>query len=253
MLSRTLAVLIPALLLSLAAPDAARGQGLTPQQQKQVEDIVRQYLLKNPEVLIEAINNLRAKEEAEEVKGIGDIIAKRRDEIERDPTSPVAGNPKGDVTLVEFFDYRCGYCKRVHDTVQNVLKSDGNVRFVYKEFPVLGPESMFAARVAIAAFKIAPDKYVALHNRLMALSARAINEETAMAEVKAVGLKPETVRQKMQDPSVLKEIERTQELAEALRIRGTPSFVIGDAMIPGAIDEESLKQAIAAARAKKKS
>jgi protein-disulfide isomerase len=242
------AVAASALALLLAAPSVARGQTLSPEQKKQVEDIIRQYLLKNPEVLVEAINNLRTKEEAEEAKGVGDAIAKRRDEIERDPASPVGGNAKGDVTLVEFFDYRCGYCKRVHDTVQNVLKSDGNIRFVYKEFPVLGPESMFAARAAIAAFKLAPDKYVPLHNRLMALSARAVNEDSVMAEVKAVGLKPEAVRQKMQDPSVLKDIERTQELAEALRIRGTPSFVVGDMLIPGATDEESLKQAIAAAR-----
>lgn len=254
MLSRIFrAAAAPALAVLLVVPSLAWGQALSPEQKKQVEDIVRQYLLKNPEVLVEAINNLRTKEEAEEAKGIGDAIAKRRDAIERDPASPVGGNAKGDVTLVEFFDYRCGYCKRVHGTVQSVLKSDGNVRFVYKELPVLGPESMFASRAAIAAFKIAPDKYVALHNRLMALSARAINEETVMAEVKAVGLTPEAVRQKMQDPSVLKEIERNQELAESLRIRGTPSFVVGDILIPGETDEESLKQAIAAARAKKKS
>ena len=247
------AAIMPALALLLACPTGAAAQGLSPEQKKQVEEIVRQYLLKNPEVMIEAINNLRTKEEAEEAKNLGATLASRREEIERDSASPVAGNPKGDVTMVEFFDYRCGFCKRVHDTVQNVIKSDGNIRFVYKEFPVLGPESMFAARAAIAAFKVAPDKYVAVHNRIMALSARAINEETVMAEVKAAGLDPKAVRQKMQDPSVLKDIERTQELAEALRIRGTPSFVIGDTLIPGATDEESLKQAVAAARARKKS
>jgi protein-disulfide isomerase len=242
------AAVLPVLVLLLALPTVAAGQGLSPEQKKQVEDIIRQYLLKNPEVMIEAINNLRTREEAEEAKNLGNALASRREDIERDPASPVAGNPKGDVTLVEFFDYRCGYCKRVHETVRNVLKSDGNIRFVFKEFPVLGPESMFAARAATAVFKLASDKYPALHDRIMALSARAINEESVMAEVKAIGLKPETVRQKMQDPSVLKEIERTHELAEALRIRGTPSFVVGDTLIPGATDEESLKQAVAAAR-----
>lgn len=247
------AVVMPVLALLLAIPTVAAAQGLSPEQKKQVEEIVRQYLLKNPEVMIEAINNLRTREEAEESKNLETALASRRADIERDPASPVAGNPKGDVTVVEFFDYRCGFCKRVHDTVQNVIKNDGNIRFVYKEYPVLGPESMFAARAAIAVFKLAPDKYSALHNRIMALSARSIGEEAVMAEVKAVGLKPETVRQKMQDPAVLKDIERTHELAEALRIRGTPSFIIGDMLIPGATDEASLKSAVAAARNKKKS
>ena len=251
------AVTVPALALLLAslawAPASASNHVLSPAQKKQVEDIVRQYLLQNPEIMIEAINNLRTREEAEEAKGIETTLAGRREDIERDPASPVAGNPKGDVTLVEFFDYRCGFCKRVHETVQTLVKSDGNIRFVYKEFPVLGPESLFAARAALAAFKLAPGKYSALHDRIMALPSRAISEDSVMAQVREAGLDPKAVRQRMDDPAILKEIERTQELAEALRIRGTPSFVVGDTLIPGATDEETLKKAVAAARAKKKS
>jgi protein-disulfide isomerase len=247
---------VPALALLLAAqawPARASDHALSPTQKKQVEEIVRQYLLKNPEVMVEAINSLRAREESEEAKSTQEIIAKRQADLERDPASPVAGNPKGDVTLVEFFDYRCGYCKRVHETVQGVIKKDGNVRFVYKEFPVLGPESMFAARAALAAFKLAPGKYPALHEKIMALPSRSIDEENVMAQIAAVGLDPKVVRKRMEDPAIMKEIERTQELAETLRIRGTPSFVVGDMLIPGATDEETLRQAIAAARAKKKS
>ena len=236
-----------------AAPALASNHALSPAQKKQVEEIIRQFLLQNPEVMVEGINNLRAKEEDDQAKSIGTIIESRRADLERDPASPVAGNPKGDVTLVEFFDYRCGYCKRVHETVQSVVKKDGNIRFVYKEFPVLGPESVLAARAALAAFKLAPAKYTALHEKIMALPTRAIDEESVLAQVGAVGLDVKAVRQKMQDPAILKEIERTQELAEALRIRGTPSFIVGDMLIPGATDEETLKQAIAAARAKKKS
>jgi protein-disulfide isomerase len=253
----TRAIAVPALALLLAShaatPADASDQGLSPAQKKQVEEIIRQYLLQNPEVMVEAINNLRTREEAEEAKGIETTLAGRREVIERDPASPVSGNAKGDVTLVEFFDYRCGFCKRVHDTVQTLVKNDGNIRFVYKEFPVLGPESLFAARAALAAFKIAPGKYPALHDRIMALPSRTVGEESVMAQVGAVGLDPKAVRQRMQDPAILKEIERTQELAEALRIRGTPSFVVGDTLIPGATDEETLKKAVAAARAKKKS
>ncbi|MSO85173.1 MAG: DsbA family protein [Rhodospirillales bacterium] len=252
-----LVLAVPALALLLAAqawtPAGASDHALSPAQKKQVEEVIRQYLLKNPEVMGEAINSLRAREETEEAQSTQEIIAKRQADIERDPAAPVAGNPKGDVTLVEFFDYRCGFCKRVHETVQAVIKKDGNVRFVYKEFPVLGPESMFAAHVALAAFKLAPGKYPALHEKIMALPSRSIDEENVMAQVGAVGLDPKAVRQKMQDPAILKEIERTQELAEALRIRGTPSFIVGDILIPGATDEDTLEKAIAAARAKKKS
>ena len=252
-----LALAVPALALLLAAqawtPAGASNHALSPAQKKQVEEVVRQYLLKNPEVMVEAINNLRTREESEEAQSTQEIIAKRQADIERDPAAPVSGNPKGDVTLVEFFDYRCGFCKRVHETVQAVIKKDGNIRFVYKEFPVLGPESMFAARAALAAFKLAPGKYPALHEKIMALPSRSVDEENVMAQVSAVGLDPKAVRKRMEDPAILKEIERTQELAEALRIRGTPSFVVGDMLIPGATDEETLKQAIAAVRAKKKS
>ncbi len=240
--------------LALLHPDPARAAGdeLSPAQKKQVEEIVRQYLLKNPEVLIEALNTLRTREEAEEAKGQGDAIAGRRAELERDPASPVGGNPKGDVTLVEFFDYRCGYCKRVHETVQDLLKADGNIRFVYKEFPLLGPESLFAARAALAAFKIAPDKYRALHDKLMAMPSGAVKEDSVMAEVKSVGLDVKAVRQRMDDPAVAKDLERVQGLAQALRLRGTPSFVIGDVLIPGAVDGDTLKKVVAEVRAQKK-
>ena len=244
-----------ALLLAFqpTAPASASSHALTPAQKKQIEEIVRQFLLQNPEVMVEALNNLRTKEEEEQAKSIETIIATRRNDLERDPASPVSGNPKGDVTLVEFFDYRCGYCKRVHETVQTVVKNDGNIRLVYKEFPVLGPESVMAARVALAAFKIAPGKYPALHEKIMALPSRSIDEENVMAQVGAAGIDLKAVRQRMQDPAIQKEIERIQELAEALRIRGTPSFIVGDILIPGATDEATLKQAVAAARAKKKS
>ncbi len=244
-----------AAMLAFLSPDPARAanDNFSPAQKKQVEEIVRQYLLKNPELLIEAINTLRAREEAEEAKGQGDAIASRRAELERDPASPVGGNPKGDVTLVEFFDYRCGYCKRVHETVRDLVKADGNIRLVYKELPLLGPESLFAARAAVAAFKIAPDKYRALHDKLMAMPSGAVKEDNVMAEVKSVGLDVKAVRQRMDDPAVAADLERVQSLAQALRLRGTPSFVVGDILIPGAVDGETLKKVIAEVRAQKKS
>ena len=248
---------LAALVVLLAAfgpgPARAAGDDLSPAQKKQVEEIVRQYLLKNPELLVEAIGALRAREEAEEAKGQGDVIAARRAEIERDPASPVGGNPKGDVTLVEFFDYRCSYCKRVHETVRDLVKADGNIRLVYKELPLLGPESLFAARAAVAAFKIAPDKYRALHDKLMAMPSGAVKEDNVMAEVKSVGLDVKAVRQRMDDPAVAADLERVQSLAQALRLRGTPSFVVGDILIPGAVDGETLKKVIAEVRAQKKS
>ncbi|MBM3566196.1 MAG: DsbA family protein [Alphaproteobacteria bacterium] len=253
--SRPAAIFALAASFALAQPGAARAAGdqLTPAQKKQVEDIVREYLRKNPEAVLEAIHALQAREDAAESKKRETALAEQREILERDPASPVGGNPKGDVTLVEFFDYRCGYCKRVHETVQTLLKADGNIRFVYKELPLLGPESAFAARAALAAFKVAPGKYAPLQDKLMMLAPRGVTEESVIAQVRAVGLDEKAVRAAMNDPAIAKALAQVEALAGALGLQGTPSFVVGDIVIPGATDLDTLKKAVAAARAKKKS
>jgi len=128
-----------------------------------VEALIRRYILENPEVIIESVQRFeRRKQEAERAHQRA-VLASLRDDIENSPTSPVTGNPEGDVTVVEFFDYRCGYCKRVLPAIQELLRTDTGVRYVFKEFPILGPDSVIAARAAVAAWNIDPEKYVAFH------------------------------------------------------------------------------------------
>ena len=155
MLTRSFAAaLISASLVlpSLAAADESKAkQSFTPSQEEAIRKLVKDYLIKNPEVLVEAMQKLREKQQAAERQRVKRALVALRSDIYENPESPVAGNPKGDVTIVEFFDYQCGYCKSVADRVLKTVKDDGNVRLVFKEFPILGAQSVFAAKAALAA------------------------------------------------------------------------------------------------------
>jgi protein-disulfide isomerase len=165
-----------------------------------------------------------------------------------DPQSPIAGNPKGDVTLVEFFDYRCPYCKQVEPALEKLIGDDRQLRFVFKEFPVLGPDSEVAARVALAAKK--QGKYDAFHRAMMTTPGR-IDEATIYKVAGSVGLDVDKVKQDMRSPEIDKELKANLDLGKALDLDGTPSFIVGDTIIPGAISAGDLKQLIADARGKK--
>ncbi len=167
-----------------ASPAAAAEDALSPGQQRAVEEVVRDYLRRNPEVLLEAIEAMRAKRDAEQQATVRKNLVSLRGDLENDPTSPVGGNPRGDVTIVEFFDYQCPYCKRVFPAVQTLLKTDGNIRYVFKEFPILGPQSVVAARAALAAWKLDRDRYVPFHAALMQSTGRP-NERSWTSRRKA--------------------------------------------------------------------
>ena len=140
---------------------------LSPEMRGQIEEVVKSYLLKNPEIIRDASAALAAREEAEKAAAVAKALAGSREALERDPGSPVGGNPRGDVTVVEFFDYNCCYCKRVAPAVKALIKADANVRVVYKEFPILGPSSLLAAKAALAAHR--QGKYVVFHEALFEL------------------------------------------------------------------------------------
>jgi protein-disulfide isomerase len=159
--------------------------------------------------------------------------------------SPVGGNPDGDVTLVEFFDYNCGYCKRVMPAVEAVAEADPNLRIVYKEFPILSEGSMIAARAALASR--AQDLYEPFHEALMGFEGR-IGESEVFAIAEGVGLDVEQLREDMGSDAVTAEIAANMDLARALQINGTPAFVVGDQVIPGAVPQAQLESAIAEAR-----
>jgi protein-disulfide isomerase len=231
---RTLAVLAAALSLSACqkADDAVFGQR------------VHAYLMAHPEVIREAAEKLNADERLAAQKASTDAIAKYRGQLERDPRDFVA-NPDGKVTVVEFFDYRCGYCKLAAPQVVSLIEQNPDVRFVFKEFPIFGEVSDTAAKVALT--REAKTKGVQLYKTLM--SEKALDEAALDRHLAEVGIDAASARKDAQHPLIERQILDTHALAEALKIEGTPAFIVGDTMIPGA-DIAALKAAIAAARAK---
>ena len=233
-----------------AAPMARAADPMNPAQVEQVEKVIRDYLLKNPELIIQAVRGLEERQKREASEMTRELIGKHSKELRQDPDSYVAGNPKGDVTIVEFFDYRCGYCKQVHPVVKNVLRADGKVRLVMKEFPVLGPESVAASRAAVAAFRGQRDKYFAFHDAMMERRG-ALNEAVIMEIAAAVGLNVEKLKTDMKSAEVDRTLRENQKLAQTLGINGTPAFIVGKELLPGAIELDALKESVARARGSK--
>lgn len=227
-----------------AAPAAA---GVDEGDRAAVERIVREYLIANPEVLVEAMQALEQRQQTAADQKARAALKQNRAQIFNDDASPVGGNVKGDVAVVEFFDYNCGYCKAVHDDALKLVKDDGRLRYVYKEFPILGPGSIVAAKAALAAR--AQGKYVEAHNALMSHRGR-LDESAVFRILGDAGLDVTKLKADMEAPAVAKAIESNLLLADKLGIRGTPAFIIGDELAPGAIKLDEMKRMVAEARKK---
>ena len=243
----TVRILLPLLAIAAAAafiPDSRAESPATPGLDREsVRKIVREYLLEHPEVIEEAVRGLRAKRESREQDR---VPAALRDKALRfHPMSPVSGNPEGDVILVEFFDYQCGYCKRSLKPVKDLLETDRQLRVVWKEFPILGPVSRFAARAAMASEQ--QGRYLEFHVAVMG-SRGKLTEDRVMAIAGSVGLDVQRLRRDMEDPAIENYLDETIRLAQVLGIRGTPAFVIGDTLVPGVVSGDRLKELIARAR-----
>jgi len=236
-----------AALLLAAAPAWAANDVLTLGQKQEVREVVRQYLRENPEVLMEAIQTLQTRQEAKERERAEDNLSSLRSELENDPSSPVGGNPNGDVTVVEFFDYRCGFCKSALPSIIELLESDDKIRYVFREYPVLGVESVVAARAALAAWNIDREKYMSFHISLME-SKGELSESKILGLAAKVGLNAKKLRAAMDAPGVEKAIKRNYELGNELGISGTPVFIIGDKLTRGLMSLEDMKKAVAKAR-----
>jgi len=225
---------------------AAAGE-FTPDQKKEIEGIIKDFLANHPDLLMQALQDAEDKIKNEAKDKAAKALADHRQQVFDDPQSPTAGNPKGDVTLVEFFDYRCPYCKQVEPALEKLLQDDKQLRFVYKEFPVLGPDSDLAAHVALAA-KL-QGKYDAFHRALMATPGHP--DEAVIYKVAAsVGLDVDRLKQDSKSPDVDKQLKANLQLGNTLDIDGTPAFIVGTTIVPGAISLEELKQLIANARGK---
>jgi protein-disulfide isomerase len=232
-------------LLAVSLPAFAADDPLTPPQKSAIDQMIHDYLLNHPDVLIEAVKTAQQKNEAMAAEMTQRTIAEKRQELVADPNAPVGGNPKGDATIVEFFDYRCPYCKEVEPSLEALLKEDPQLRIVYKEFPVLGQVSVFAARVAFAARK--QGKYGEFH-RLMMGTKGTIDNDVVLHVAAASGLDLVKLKADMTDPQIDTEIKANYALAEALGIEGTPAFIVGDTLTPGAVDIDTLRQQVATLR-----
>jgi protein-disulfide isomerase len=219
----------------------ARAAEFSPSQKTEIEGIVHSYLLEHPEVLREVSVELEKRQKAEEADLRGRAIAENSQALFNSPFQAVIGNPKGKITLVEFFDYNCGYCKRALSDLVNLVKAEPELRVVLKDFPVLGPNSVEAAQVASAARKqISGEKFFEFHQKLLA-SHGPIGREQALAVAKEVGLDVDRLQKDAKDPSIRAGIEDVMKLADALALTGTPSYVVGDEAVVGAVGFAELK------------
>lgn len=230
-----------AAVMSLGAM-AASAEDLS---EEDVKRLALEAILENPDIVMQAVEILRQRDEQAKAEGAKTVLDQQRDLLERDPNAPVIGNPDGDVTVVEFFDYNCPYCKRAAPIVKGVIAGDGNVRVVYREWPILGEGSVFAARAALAARN--QGKYEEFHWALMGLNGRA-NEASVMKAARALGLDEDKLRADMNAPEVDAHIQVSMDLARGLGFTGTPSFVIGDALAPGLIEQAQMEQLISTVR-----
>ena len=246
---RLLLCLITAATL-LAAPATSQGlEAMTEAERAAFRAEVKAYLLENPEVLIEAMDVLRARQDLVEAKSDAELLQTHAAAIFDDKASYVGGNPEGDITVVEFLDYRCSYCRKANAEVAELVNSDGNIRFVVKEFPILGDDSIASSRFAIAVLQLhgaAP--YGVLHHALMSLRGTP-DTETLSRMASDLGLEPAPILAHMDSAEVTAVIEANHALGEALAISGTPTFVIDGTLLRGYVPLDGMRQIVADERA----
>jgi len=223
------------------------SDAMAPEQKAAFEALIRQYIMDHPDVVVESLQRWQERQKAESEQKAKAALTEHRDLLENNPAAPVAGNVDGDVTIVEFFDYRCGYCKRVFPAIQELIETDGNIRYVFKEFPILGPDSTIASQAAQAVWFVAPDRYLDFHAALMGARG-ALSEDRVLDIAAKVGLDRDAVKKGMGDARVAETLASNLALGRDLGVNGTPAFVIGGQLIPGAIDLDTMKELVAEAR-----
>jgi protein-disulfide isomerase len=229
-------------LVSMSGAAQAFDQG----QKDEIGKIVREYLISHPEVLVEVQQALEKKQTEDRAAQAKAAVKENADAIFNASTDIALGNPQGKTTVVEFFDYNCGYCKRAVTDMDAIIKSNPDVRFVLKEFPILGQDSVDAHKVSFAFKHIAPEKYGEFHRALM--TGEHANEARAIEVAKSLGVTEEALRAKMAEASQDDSVRQTYQLATKLGITGTPSYILGDEAVFGAVGESDLNQKIASVR-----
>jgi protein-disulfide isomerase len=231
-----------ALAALLATPAMAE---MTDAERQAFRDEVRAYLLENPDVLVEALDIYQARQEALAVQADAQLVQDHKDALFNDGTSWVGGNPDGDITLVEFMDYRCGYCRKAFAEVEELVKSDGNIRIIVKQYPILGEQSLLSSQFAIAVKRLhGPEAYKNAHNALISLRADATPETLAQLATD-LGLDPKAILDAMISPEVTAEIQANHALGQAMQINGTPTFVVDGTLLRGYVPLEDMRAIVA--------
>ncbi|HYC16817.1 MAG TPA: DsbA family protein [Pseudolabrys sp.] len=243
-----------AALLAIAVPQASRADEFSASQRGDIERIVREYLVAHPEVIQEAMTELEKRQTAAEAEKHKAAVKQYSENLFTSPRQVVLGNPNGNVTFVEFFDYNCGYCKRAMDDMLTLLKDDPKLKVVLKEFPVLGPGSVEAAQVAVAVRMQdkTGKKYLEFHQKLLGGRGQA-DKARALAVAKDIGLDMGRLDKDLASPEVKATLQESFKLAEALGLNGTPSYVIGEDVVVGAVGLDALKEKVNTSRCGKPS
>lgn len=220
---------------------------VSPEQRKAIEQIVREYLVANPEVLIEAMHEYETRQQAAAAAQAKQVVAQKKSQIYNSPNDVVLGNPNGDVTVVEFFDYNCGWCKKAIDEIAKLVKTDPKVRVVMKELPIFGgPNSQMAAKAAMASIRQSQAKYWEFHQALM--RERQVTKDNLFSIAERVGLDVARLKTDMADPKIEASIKETIALAQSLGIDGTPGFMVDARINPGYMPLEQINEMIADVR-----
>lgn len=213
----------------------------------EIEKIVREYLLEHPEVVADALNELNRREQAAAEAARLQVLTDSADVLFNSTRQVVLGNPAGSTTLVEFFDYNCGYCKRAHGDMVKLINENPDLRFVLKEFPVLGQGSVEAAQVAVAVNTVAPEKYYDFHEKLL-LSRGQANRASALAAAREIGIDEDSLMAAMATDEAGQTIEEVYSIANRLGLTGTPSYVVGTEVVMGAVGYDELNKKLEAVR-----
>jgi protein-disulfide isomerase len=244
---------LSALVLSAALMSGAVHAAETPvadftdKQKEQIEAVVKNLLTKkDPEIVLTAAKEFQKKQDEENGKKAAEALGKNKDKLTGNAADPVIGNPKGDVVIVEFTDYNCGYCKKAHEPMMKMVEADKNVKFIIKEYPILAESSKIAAKAALAANL--QKKYLPLHSALME-NKGALSEDSIIELAVKAGLDKDKLKKDMESSEIAALIQGNQDLGREVGAHGTPTFIIGDKVVPGAMELDEMKKLVEEARA----
>ncbi len=250
MIARRIATLTTALALLAVPAYAVDITAMSDDERAAFREEVRAYLLDNPEIILEAVALLEERQAEAQAQADTDLVSQHADAIFNDGYSWVGGNPDGDITLVEFLDYRCGFCRRAMPEVSKLLENDGNIRLIIKELPILGDDSVQASRFAIATKQVAgDDAYKQVHDALMDFNG-SVGEVALRRLAEGLSLDADAILAQMDSDTVTAEIAQTRELAQALQINGTPSFVLQDELLRGFLPADQMAELVQEKRAR---